>query len=117
MEVGDALVRYINEGNTIGAVNMPEVTLRSLSSTDEDNARVIFIHNNQPGVLRQVNSILGDHNVDKQMSDSRGDVAYLMADISNCSLNDLKGLYENLDNLSCKFNLLNVSASMPLTTL
>lgn len=102
VEVGDALVRYINEGNTVGAVNMPEVSLRSISNTDENRARVVFIHKNQPGVLRQVNSILGDHNVDKQMSDSRGDVAYLMADISNCSYNDLKGLYESLDSLSCK---------------
>lgn len=84
----------------MGAVNMPEVSLRLLTSAEDNHARVIFIHSNRPGVLRQVNSILGDHNVDKQMSDSRGDVAYLMADISDCTQKDIKGLYESLEGLS-----------------
>lgn len=103
IEVGDALVRYINEGSTIGAVNMPEVTLRGLTLAEENHVRVVFIHSNRPGVLRQVNSILGDHNVDKQMSDSRGDVAYLMADISDVNASDIKSLYEDLESLSCKY--------------
>lgn len=102
VEVGDALVRYINEGSTIGAVNFPEVNLRSLTKDEEDHVRVIFIHANRPGVLRQVNEILGDHNVDKQMSDSRGDVAYLMADISDVSVDQIKDLYESLESLSAK---------------
>ncbi|KAL7268953.1 D-3-phosphoglycerate dehydrogenase 2 [Rhizina undulata] len=102
VEVGEALVRYINEGSTIGAVNMPEVTLRSLTLDQENHVRVIFIHSNRPGVLRQVNSILGDHNVDKQMSDSRGDVAYLMADISDVNASEIKSLYESLESLSSK---------------
>jgi len=102
VEVADALVRYINSGSTTGAVNMPEVSLRSLTSAEENHVRVIFIHANRPGVLRQVNSIFGDHNVVKQMSDSRGDVAYLMADISDVNQGDIKGLYECLESLSCK---------------
>lgn len=36
---------------------------------------MIYIHKNIPGVLRKVNEIIGDHNVDKQMTDSRGDVS------------------------------------------
>ncbi|EEH23368.2 phosphoglycerate dehydrogenase [Paracoccidioides brasiliensis Pb03] len=83
IEVAEALVRYVNEGVTVGAVNMPEVNLRSLTIEEPNHGRVIFIHQNIPGVLRKVNEILGDHNVDKQMTDSRGDVAYLMADISD----------------------------------
>jgi len=102
IEVGEALVRYINSGSTIGCVNMPEVTLRSLTLAEENHVRVIFIHSNRPGVLRQVNSILGDHNVDKQMSDSRGDVAYLMADISDVNAGDIRSLYESLEALSSK---------------
>lgn len=38
-------------------------------------SQVIYIHQNVPGVLRKVNGILGDHNVDKQISDSKGDVS------------------------------------------
>ncbi|KAI5308401.1 hypothetical protein KEM55_005821, partial [Ascosphaera atra] len=97
IEVGQALVRYVNEGTTLGAVNLPEVALRSLTMEEPDNARVIFIHRNVPGVLRRVNEILGDHNVDKQMTDSRGDVAYLMADISNVTREQIKDLYERLE--------------------
>ena len=90
-EVGAALVRYVNEGATLGAVNMPEVNLRSLTMDEPNHVRVIYIHRNIPGVLRGgetqccdspngtvltalVNAILGDHNVDKQMTDSRGEV-------------------------------------------
>ncbi|OQE36207.1 hypothetical protein PENCOP_c012G02420 [Penicillium coprophilum] len=99
VEVAQALVRYANEGSTLGAVNMPEVVLRSLTMDESDHARVIYIHKNIPGVLRKVNEIIGDHNVDKQMTDSRGDVAYLMADISNVDIATLKDLYTQLESL------------------
>ena len=102
IEVAEALVRYVNEGVTVGAVNMPEVTLRSLTMDEPDHARVIFIHHNVPGVLRRVNEILGDHNVDKQMSDSRGDIAYLMADISNVRESEVAQLYRELEGLKEK---------------
>ena len=52
-EVSDALMRYVNEGVTLGAVNMPEVALRSLTMEEPNNVRVIFIHQNVPGVLRK----------------------------------------------------------------
>jgi D-3-phosphoglycerate dehydrogenase / 2-oxoglutarate reductase len=99
IEVAEALVRYVNEGVTLGAVNMPEVQLRSLTIDEPNHARVIFIHQNVPGVLRRVNEILGDHNVDKQMSDSRGDVAYMMADISNVKEGEVANLYRDLEAL------------------
>ena len=53
IEVGEALVRYVNEGTTLGAVNMPEVNLRSLTMDEPNHVRVIYIHHNVPGVLRQ----------------------------------------------------------------
>jgi D-3-phosphoglycerate dehydrogenase len=102
IEVSEALVRYINQGITLGSVNIPEVQLRSLTSDEPDTARVIFIHRNVPGVLRKVNEILGDHNVDKQISDSRGDVAYLMADISSVKYEQIKDIKESLESLSSR---------------
>ncbi|KAL2219732.1 D-3-phosphoglycerate dehydrogenase [Thermoascus aurantiacus ATCC 26904] len=102
IEVAQALVRYVNEGTTLGAVNLPEVNLRSLTMDEPNCARVIFIHRNVPGVLRKVNEILSDHNVDKQMTDSRGEVAYLMADISNVDTSTIKDLYERLESLSSR---------------
>ncbi|KLJ10375.1 D-3-phosphoglycerate dehydrogenase [Blastomyces silverae] len=111
IEVAEALVRYVNEGVTLGAVNMPEVKLRSLTMDEPNHGRVIFIHQNIPGVLREVNEILSDHNVDKQMTDSRvhtivsgiansaQQVAYLMADISDVHTSDIKELYKRLESL------------------
>jgi D-3-phosphoglycerate dehydrogenase len=101
-EVGEALVKYVNEGITIGAVNMPEVILRSMTIDQEDHVRLVYIHHNVPGVLKEVNEILGDHNVDKQMTDSKGQVAYLMADISNMNTHVAKELYQRLESLSSR---------------
>ena len=99
IEVAESLVRYVNEGVTVGAVNMPEVTLRSLTMDEPDHARVIFIHQNVPGVLGRVNKVLSEHNVDKQMSDSRGDMAYMMADVSSVKHADVETLYKDLESL------------------
>lgn len=53
VEVSDALVRYVNLGITQGAVNLPEVSLRSLTLQESNHARVIYIHHNIPGVLKK----------------------------------------------------------------
>ena len=95
-EVSSALARYLNYGSTIGAVNFPEVDLRAISGDLVDNVRVCHVHNNIPGVLRQVNEVLSPYNVEKQYSDSKGDVAYLMADISNVSPQDVNRLREQI---------------------
>ncbi|KAJ1329423.1 2-oxoglutarate reductase-like protein [Microdochium nivale] len=102
VEVADALVRYINQGSTIASVNMPECNLRSLTLDESKHARVIYIHKNVPGVLRKVNEVLMNHNVDKQITDSRGEVAYLMADVSDVQLSDLKEIHEGLNALSSR---------------
>ncbi|CAK7240476.1 MAG: D-3-phosphoglycerate dehydrogenase 2 [Sporothrix thermara] len=102
VEVGDALVRYINQGITLGSVNLPEVNMRSLTLDEPNHARVIYIHRNVPGVLRRVNEILGDHNVDKQITDSKGDIAYLMADVSDVKPSDLKEITDSLEALSSR---------------
>jgi D-3-phosphoglycerate dehydrogenase len=99
VEVSNALVKYVNEGSTLGAVNMPEVQLRSIAMEEPNSVRVIYIHKNVPGVLREVNTLLGTHNIDKQTSDSRGDVAYLMADISDVKEGEIKDLYVSLEGL------------------
>lgn len=97
VEVGTALVKYINEGSSVGAVNFPEVDLRTVYGPNDKHVRVLYIHQNVPGVLRTVNEIFADHNIDKQFSDSSGDIAYLMADISDVDTADIKSLYERLE--------------------
>lgn len=65
---------------------------------------------------------MGDHNVDKQMTDSRDEVcspagvkvlyilifvqvAYLMADLSDVNITVIKDLYQRLEELDCKKGL------------
>jgi D-3-phosphoglycerate dehydrogenase len=102
IEVAEALVRYINQGITVASVNLPEVTMRQLTLDEPNHARVIYIHRNVPGVLRRVNEILAEHNVDKQISDSKGDVAYMMADISDVKVEDIKEIRDSLDALNSR---------------
>ena len=45
---------------------------------------------------------MSDHNIEKQITDSRDDIAYLIADLSNVSGRNLQELYDNLEALSCK---------------
>ncbi|OBZ85231.1 D-3-phosphoglycerate dehydrogenase 1 [Choanephora cucurbitarum] len=94
IEVSTALTKFINEGTSLGAVNFPEVDLRAIREDDKNTVRVLYIHQNIPGVLREINEIFADHNVEKQYSDSKGDIAYVMADIADVT--DVKRLYSAL---------------------
>ncbi|KZT30662.1 hypothetical protein NEOLEDRAFT_1174052 [Neolentinus lepideus HHB14362 ss-1] len=91
-EVSMAVTRYLTSGSTLGAVNFPEVDLRAIAPEQMNNVRICHVHINQPGVLRQVNDILSPYNVEKQYSDSKGDIAYLMADIADVSPRDVNSL-------------------------
>ncbi|CAG8503579.1 13149_t:CDS:2 [Funneliformis caledonium] len=95
LEVGAALVKYISYGTSNGAVNFPEVDLRAIQAT-ENSIRLLFCHHNVPGVLKEINEILADHNVEKQYTDSRGDIAYMMADISSVDEHDIRKIYESV---------------------
>lgn len=96
IEVGNALVRYLNFGGSTGAVNFPEVALRPITEQEHRAIRICYVHHNQPGALLAVNEILGAHNVDKQSTDSQKDIAYLLADISNVSDSDIGEIYSRL---------------------
>ena len=95
-EVSQALSHYLGYGSTLGAVNFPEVDLRPISAEQDKNIRICHIHRNQPGVLRQVNEALSPYNVEKQYSDSKGDIAYVMADIADVSLGELPLLKDRI---------------------
>ncbi|KAI0375094.1 hypothetical protein BV20DRAFT_1032390 [Pilatotrama ljubarskyi] len=99
-EVSSALIRYLNYGTTIGAVNFPEVDLRAITMDEPNHVRVCYVHSNIPGVLRQVNEALSPYNVEKQYSDSKGEIAYLMADIADVSPTDVNSLREQISKTS-----------------
>ncbi|ORY80023.1 D-3 phosphoglycerate dehydrogenase [Protomyces lactucae-debilis] len=97
-EVAASLAKFINEGSTVGAVNFPEVALRQLTFDDADShVRVLFVHHNRAGALRAVNDMFASHNIKAQFSDSAGQVAYLIADISDVSEESLATLNAKLE--------------------
>ncbi|KAI9365241.1 hypothetical protein BD770DRAFT_378101 [Pilaira anomala] len=91
LEVSQSLTKYINEGTSLNAVNFPEIDIRAIREDDKNTVRVLYTHQNIPGVLREINEIFADHNVETQYSDSKGDIAYVMADIADVT--DIKSLY------------------------
>ena len=78
-EVAGKLVRYSDNGTTLSSVNFPEVTL-----PDHGQAcRIMHIHRNEPGVLRQVNEVFSEQavNIAAQYLQTRGDIGYVVMDI------------------------------------
>ncbi|KAJ2456193.1 D-3-phosphoglycerate dehydrogenase 2 [Coemansia sp. RSA 2336] len=96
VEVATAIIKFINSGASINAVNFAECDLRAIPSSDRTTVRIVNVHQNVPGVLRQINNILADYNVNKQISDSKGDVAYFMADVTVEDSGEINTIYEQI---------------------
>ncbi len=71
---------FVADGATSMSVNLPGISLPQPPHTH----RLILIHRNVPGVMATVNGILAEHkvNVEAQLLGTRGDVGYVMTDIS-----------------------------------
>ncbi|HEY2733413.1 MAG TPA: phosphoglycerate dehydrogenase, partial [Polyangiales bacterium] len=78
-EVATSLVRCINTGATTGAVNFPAVEMEQEANTQ----RILNVHRNVPGVLRDVNRIVSEHNgnIHSQMLSTNADIGYLIMDL------------------------------------
>ncbi len=79
MEVSEALTGYAETGSTAGCTNLPEVQMTVL----EDSCRVLNIHKDMPGVLSQVNGLIGgmDVNIKAQSYNTSNGIGYLMMDV------------------------------------
>ncbi|TIA89648.1 hypothetical protein E3P99_01971 [Wallemia hederae] len=112
IEVGTALFKYLSYGTSINAVQFPEVDLRIPAKPKEGEnrqARILHVHKDEPGVLKEINTILSDENtghfnVSKQYSDSRDGIAYLMADVTDVSEHDIGSIFDRIS--STKHNIL-----------
>lgn len=51
VEVSTALIKFINQGSSVVAVNYPEIDLRAIRE-EENTVRVLYTHQNIPGVLK-----------------------------------------------------------------
>ncbi|MEQ1949428.1 MAG: phosphoglycerate dehydrogenase, partial [Bryobacteraceae bacterium] len=79
IEVSGKLIKYSNNGSTLGAVNFPEVSL----PTHPGKHRLLHIHRNQPGVMSAINTIFSTEkiNVAGQYLQTNADIGYVVIDI------------------------------------
>ncbi|HET6414959.1 MAG TPA: phosphoglycerate dehydrogenase [Polyangiales bacterium] len=91
-EVVAKLVKYMDNGSTVSAVNFPQVTIPD----HEGRRRILHIHRNEPGVMEQINRVFSSHgvNVAAQYLETRADVGYVVMDIE---LDDAGPLLEELE--------------------
>jgi len=78
-EVSASLMKFVNQGATTGAVNFPQVELPMAPRTH----RMLNIHRNVPGVLRDINKIVSDlqANIRAQLLSTDADIGYLIMDL------------------------------------
>ena len=78
-EVATSLIKFINMGATTGAVNFPQIEMPQEPGTH----RILNVHRNVPGVLRDVNRIVSERNanIHSQMLSTDADIGYLIMDL------------------------------------
>jgi D-3-phosphoglycerate dehydrogenase len=77
VEVSTKLIAFMNEGNTMGAVNFPNVAL----PLDRSAHRILNVHQNVPGVLRDINNVLSQYNITAQVLMTRDSIGYLVVNV------------------------------------
>lgn len=97
LEVASKLAKYSDNGSSLSAVNFPEVSLPEHSMPGQrDTSRLLHIHHNQPGVLRQINKAFAEHdiNIAAQYLQTDDKIGYVVIDIdsqdSKLALKELK---------------------------
>lgn len=88
-EVAEKLLKYVNNGSTTFSVNFPNIELGNLKSGYH---RILNIHQNQPGFLRDINSIISDlgGNILTQNLSTSSNIGYLSMEIDKNLGDELK---------------------------
>ena len=94
-EVATSLIKYVNSGASTGAVNFPEIELPASKNTH----RILNVHRNVPGVLRDINSIVSDlnANIRSQLLATDANIGYLIMDLDQDVSNDVRKAIAALD--------------------
>ena len=81
-EVAEKLVKYSDNGSTVSVVNFPEASLPLLH---ESACRILHIHQNQPGMMRLINRIFSELeiNIVGQHLQTNNDIGYVVMDIES----------------------------------
>ena len=95
IEVSGKLMKYSNNGSTLGAVNFPEVSLPE----HPGQHRLLHIHRNQPGVMFQINAIFSEQriNIAGQYLQTNAKIGYVVIDIETSERSVSQQLKKQLD--------------------
>ncbi len=85
--VSSKLIQYINTGSTVLSVNFPSLSLPG----QKDAHRFIHIHDNIPGTLARINSVLAQigANIEGQFLKTNENIGYVITDINKNYNDDL----------------------------
>ncbi len=88
------LIDYIENGNIVNSVNLPEVTMPRSGKN-----RVCVIHKNVPNMLTKITGLVSDDgiNIENLLNKSRGDYAYTMLDIDDADIATLEKEINDID--------------------
>ena len=78
--VSDKIISYVNTGSSFYSVNFPNLQLPELKKAH----RLIHIHQNKPGLLAQINSLLANRNINivGQYLKTNEEIGYVITDIA-----------------------------------
>jgi D-3-phosphoglycerate dehydrogenase len=87
-EVGTSLLKFVNGGATTGAVNFPSIEVPQTPGTH----RILNVHRNVPGVLRDINRIVSDRNanIHGQVLATDPEIGYLIMDLDQDVSEDVR---------------------------
>ncbi|WP_118974590.1 phosphoglycerate dehydrogenase [Taibaiella koreensis] len=79
-DVGQKLFQYLEKGVSYGSHTVPPISLPPMDGTH----RILHIHNNVPGVLSEINTLLADNgvNIEGQYLKTNDRIGYVVLDVN-----------------------------------
>ncbi len=101
--VPNKIMDYINTGNTVDAVNFPNIRLPK----QEKGHRFLHIHKNVPGIMAKINKVLASYemNVSGQYLSTDNEVGYVIIDLDKKYNQEVMKALKKIEN-TIKFRVL-----------
>lgn len=93
-EVSQRFIQFLKTGNTHGAVNFPQI---DLPYSGGSRHRIINVHKNRKGILKELNNILSIYNIEGQNLRTNKDIGYFIADVDCDTSDEIKKKIQNME--------------------
>ncbi|MFT4525579.1 MAG: D-3-phosphoglycerate dehydrogenase [Flavobacteriales bacterium] len=93
--VPEALVNYVNTGDSFSSVNLPNIRVPQMKGAH----RLLHIHNNIPGIMARINNIFSRFNINVvgQHLQTNSEIGYLITDIDKEYDEDVVGELKRIE--------------------